>query len=83
MLDLWYFVFTEACSNKEDITIVICPGLANSSECCYIKAFTLQANSHGYRVAVLNLLGVLDEELTTARIFTFGKYVTCCRYEWL
>ncbi|XP_067939085.1 monoacylglycerol lipase ABHD2-like [Watersipora subatra] len=60
-------------SASDDITLVVCPGLANSSENLYIKAFAFQATSLGYRVAVLNLLGVLDQPLTTPRIFNLGS----------
>ena len=53
--------------------MVVCPGLADCAERGYIQAFAAYASSRGYRVAVLNLLGSLeDEQLKTPRIFDFG-----------
>ncbi|XP_048471830.1 monoacylglycerol lipase ABHD2 [Rhincodon typus] len=57
----------------EDITMVICPGIANHSEKQYIRTFVDYAQKHGYRCAVLNHLGALPNiELTSPRMFTYG-----------
>ena len=57
-------------------TLVICPGIANSSETSYIRTFVTYAQTHGFRVAVLNHLGALSsEKLTAPRIFTYGNTV--------
>lgn len=58
------------------ITLVVCPGLADCSERGYIRAFAAHATAKGYRLAILNLLGSLEnEELKTPRIFDFGMCV--------
>uniref|UniRef100_T1J4L3 AB hydrolase-1 domain-containing protein n=1 Tax=Strigamia maritima TaxID=126957 RepID=T1J4L3_STRMM len=60
-------------SEKNDCTLAICPGIANSSESLYIKTFVENAQLNGYRCAVLNHIGVLsDVKLSTPRIFTYG-----------
>ncbi|KAG8440662.1 hypothetical protein GDO86_006418 [Hymenochirus boettgeri] len=57
----------------DDITMVICPGIANHSEKQYIRTFVDYAQKNGYRCAVLNHLGALpDIELTSPRMFTYG-----------
>ncbi|XP_077173650.1 monoacylglycerol lipase ABHD2 [Paroedura picta] len=57
----------------EDITMVICPGIANHSEKQYIRTFVDYAQKNGYRCAVLNHLGALPNiELTSPRMFTYG-----------
>ncbi|XP_078283639.1 monoacylglycerol lipase ABHD2-like isoform X2 [Rhinoraja longicauda] len=57
----------------EDITMVICPGIANHSEKQYIRTFVDYAQKNGYRSAVLNHLGALPNiELTSPRMFTYG-----------
>ena len=59
----------------DDITMVICPGIANHSEKQYIRTFVDYAQKNGYRCAVLNHLGALPNiELTSPRMFTYGKY---------
>lgn len=58
----------------DDITMVICPGIANHSEKQYIRTFVDYAQKNGYRCAVLNHLGALPNiELTSPRMFTYGK----------
>ncbi|XP_067936020.1 abhydrolase domain-containing protein 2-like [Watersipora subatra] len=58
----------------QDVTLVVCPGIGNSSESLGIRTFSQLANSHGYRVAVLNHLGVItDIPLTSPRIFSYGS----------
>lgn len=55
--------------------MVICPGIANHSEKQYIRTFVDYAQKNGYRCAVLNHLGALPNiELTSPRMFTYGKY---------
>ncbi|XP_053318370.1 monoacylglycerol lipase ABHD2 [Spea bombifrons] len=57
----------------DDVTIVICPGIANHSEKQYIRTFVDYAQKSGYRCAVLNHLGALPNiELTSPRMFTYG-----------
>ncbi|XP_062946392.1 monoacylglycerol lipase ABHD2 isoform X1 [Cynocephalus volans] len=57
----------------EDVTMVICPGIANHSEKQYIRTFVDYAQKNGYRCAVLNHLGALPNiELTSPRMFTYG-----------
>lgn len=58
----------------DDITVAICPGIANSSESVYIRTFVHYAQCHGYRCAVLNHIGALPSvQVTSSRIFTYGK----------
>lgn len=58
----------------DDVTMVICPGIANHSEKQYIRTFVDYAQKNGYRCAVLNHLGALPNiELTSPRMFTYGK----------
>lgn len=53
---------------------MICPGICNSSESVYIRRVVYQAQFQGYRVAVLNHLGVLHSvPLTAPRIFCYGN----------
>ncbi|XP_033099595.1 monoacylglycerol lipase ABHD2-like [Anneissia japonica] len=60
-------------SSKEDYTICIAPGIANCSENSYIEVFAWYGQQQGYRVVVLNHLGVLKSlKLTSPRIFTYG-----------
>ncbi|KAG8516322.1 Monoacylglycerol lipase ABHD2 [Galemys pyrenaicus] len=57
----------------DDVTMVICPGIANHSEKQYIRTFVDYAQKSGYRCAVLNHLGALPNiELTSPRMFTYG-----------
>ncbi|XP_074090215.1 monoacylglycerol lipase ABHD2 [Macrotis lagotis] len=57
----------------DDVTMVICPGIANHSEKQYIRTFVDYAQKNGYRCAVLNHLGALPNiELTSPRMFTYG-----------
>lgn len=62
--------------HDEDITVAVCPGVGNSSESVYIRTFVHYAQCHGYRIAVLNHIGVIDTiQVTSPRIFTYGKSV--------
>jgi len=57
--------------------LVVCPGIANSSESVYIRTYVNYAQENGYHVAVLNHLGALrNVPLTAPRIYTYGNYVT-------
>lgn len=68
---LWMFNFTE------DLSLLICPGIANSSESLYICTCVHFAQEQGFRVAVLNHLGALkDVPLTAPRIFTYGQSIS-------
>ncbi|NWY69266.1 ABHD2 lipase, partial [Cercotrichas coryphoeus] len=63
---------SEHCT-ADDVTMVICPGIANHSEKQYIRTFVDYAQKNGYRCAVLNHLGALPNiELTSPRMFTYG-----------
>lgn len=56
-----------------DLTLVLCPGIANSSESNYIRTCVHLLQEHGFRCAVLNHIGVLkDVPLTSDRIFSYG-----------
>ncbi|XP_064645305.1 monoacylglycerol lipase ABHD2-like [Lineus longissimus] len=58
---------------KGDYTMLICPGIANSSESLYIRTMVDYAQNNGFRVSVLNHLGALkDVPLTAPRIYTYG-----------
>ena len=57
-----------------DYTLVICPGIGNSSETLYIRTMVDYCQNSGFRVVVQNHLGSLkDVKLTSPRIFTYGK----------
>ena len=56
------------------MTLAICPGICNSSESVYIRRVVYHAQLEGFRVAVLNHLGVLKTlTLTSPRIFNYGN----------
>lgn len=60
----------------DEVTIAVCPGIANTSESVYIRTFVHYAQCHGYRCAVLNHLGALSTvKLTSPRIFSYGNYL--------
>lgn len=60
----------------QGVTILVCPGITNHSECLYIQSLVLQAHNAGHRVAVLNHTGALNSvPLTAPRVFTYGKLV--------
>ncbi|XP_071943473.1 monoacylglycerol lipase ABHD2-like [Antedon mediterranea] len=60
-------------SSNDDYTICIAPGIANTSDNSYIETFAWYGQQNGYRMVVLNHLGVLkSHKLTTPRIFTYG-----------
>lgn len=57
-----------------DITVLICPGVCDTSSSYYVKTFITLAQKHGIRVAVMNYLGVpKNVPLTSPRIFNYGK----------
>ncbi|XP_014211316.1 abhydrolase domain-containing protein 2 [Copidosoma floridanum] len=59
--------------HEDDVTIAICPGIGNSSECVYIRTFVHFVQCHGYRCAVLNHVGALSSvKVTSPRIFSYG-----------
>lgn len=61
-------------THDEEITVAVCPGVGNSSESVYIRTFVVYAQIHGYRIAVLNHIGVIDTiQVTSPRIFTYGE----------
>ena len=60
----------------QGVTILLCPGITNHSECLYIQSLVIQAHTAGHRVAVLNHTGALNSvPLTAPRVFTYGKLV--------
>jgi len=59
---------------NEDYTLAVAPGICNTSESVYIRRVVHLAQMHGYRVAVLNHVGVLKcVPLTSNRMFTYGN----------
>lgn len=55
------------------IIYLLCPGIGNSCETCYIRAFVHQMVASSYSVAVLNHVRTLrDSPLTGNRLFTYG-----------
>ncbi|KAH0505188.1 Abhydrolase domain-containing protein 2 [Microtus ochrogaster] len=67
------------CVLCNDVTMVICPGIANHSEKQYIRTFVDYAQKNGYRCAVLNHLGALPNiELTSPRMFTYACEIPAC-----
>ncbi|KAL3999122.1 Alpha/beta hydrolase family protein [Acanthocheilonema viteae] len=59
--------------SKKDLTLALCPGIANTSESNYIRTCVHYAQENGFRCAVLNHLGALKHvPLTSNRIFSYG-----------
>ncbi|XP_040565520.1 abhydrolase domain-containing protein 2 [Lepeophtheirus salmonis] len=59
---------------NRDYTLAICPGIGNSSDSVYIRRVVQEAQLGGYRVAVLNHIGVLKNvPVTSPRIFSYGN----------
>ncbi len=66
-------VFLIVSTFSDDYTLVLCPGICNSSETIYVRRVVYQAQFQGYRVAVLNHIGALkDVPISTPRIFCHG-----------
>jgi len=64
----------EKLQSNDDVTLVICPGICNSSESVYIRRTTYQAQLTGFRVAVLNHIGAIKKlQVTSPRIFNYGN----------
>ena len=64
-----------------DYTMLVCPGIGNTSQSVYIRTFVDCAQRSGYRVSVLNHLGALpDEPLTSPRLYTYGSAPVICRF---
>jgi len=62
-----FIYFSDSC------TLLICPGICNSSEKKYIRTFVQHAVDRGYRAIVLNHVGSLSSvKLTSPKIFTYG-----------
>jgi len=75
--------FTSASMQCADgcATLLVCPGIANSSESVYIRTFVYLAQQNGFRVAVLNHLGALaDVPLTAPRLYTYGELWIICSH---
>eukprot|EP00096_Caligus_rogercresseyi_P008162 TRINITY_DN2655_c3_g1_i1.p1 TRINITY_DN2655_c3_g1~~TRINITY_DN2655_c3_g1_i1.p1 ORF type:complete len:451 (-),score=123.33 TRINITY_DN2655_c3_g1_i1:241-1593(-) len=61
-------------SLNRDYTLAICPGIGNSSDSVYIRRVVQGGQLAGYRVAVLNHIGVLKNvPVTSPRIFSYGN----------
>ncbi|PAV60675.1 hypothetical protein WR25_14433 [Diploscapter pachys] len=61
-------------SSGKDVTLVLTPGIANSSESNYIRTCVHFAQENGYRCVVLNHMGALpDVKLTGNKIFSYGR----------
>ncbi|KAM3720809.1 Monoacylglycerol lipase [Dirofilaria immitis] len=59
--------------SRKDITLALCPGIANTSESNYIRTCVHYTQENGFRCAVLNHLGALKHvPLTSNRIFSYG-----------
>lgn len=57
----------------DDVTLILCPGICNSSESIYIRTFVHHAQRKGYRCAVINHIGAMKSiKLTSHRIFSYG-----------
>jgi abhydrolase domain-containing protein 2 len=55
------------------VTLILCPGICNSSESIYIRTFVHHAQRQGYRCIVLNHIGALKSiRVTSPRIFSYG-----------
>ncbi len=60
--------------SSEDYTLAVSPGIGNTSESVYIRRVVHLAQLQGYRVAVLNHVGVLKcVPLTGNRMFDYGN----------
>ena len=58
---------------SDSCTLLVCPGICNSSEKKYIRTFVQHAVDCGYCVIVLNHIGSLSSvKLTSPKIFTYG-----------
>lgn len=75
IFDIFQSTAEEKSKITDDFTIIVVPGIANDSNASYIQSFCEYSTSLGYRVVVLNHLGVLPVKLTSKRIFTYGS--TC------
>lgn len=66
-------VFQPLQQDDKKCVLVVCPGIANSSESLYIRTLIDFAQKSGYCLAVLNHLGsVANIALTAPRIYTYG-----------
>ena len=55
--------------------LLVCPGIANSSESVYIRTYIDFAQRQGYTLAVLNHLGAVKSiTLTSPRLYTYGIF---------
>jgi abhydrolase domain-containing protein 2 len=67
IFDLFEPIETHPTGN--DYTLVLCPGIANTSESNYIRTLVHSAQENGYRCAVLNHLGALKNVQLTVIVF--------------
>ena len=68
-------IFSPSGSSPVDVTpiVFVIPGICNSSESGYVRAFASTVMEAGYRAAVFNHHGtVLDLPIAAPRLFTFG-----------
>ncbi|EFX78964.1 hypothetical protein DAPPUDRAFT_305023 [Daphnia pulex] len=60
-------------SSGEDVTLILCPGICNSSESIYIRTFVHHAQRKGFRCVAINHIGAMKSiKLTSHRIFSYG-----------
>lgn len=70
---LTYDIYQPIYKATDDVTLVIVPGICNSSESVYVRTFVHYSQYHGFRCAVLNHIGALSSvPITSTRIFTYG-----------
>lgn len=70
---LTYDVYQPMYKPTDDITLIIVPGICNSSESIYVRTIVAYSQYHGFRCAVLNHIGALASvPLSSSRIFTYG-----------
>jgi predicted alpha/beta-fold hydrolase len=67
-----YDIFEPAEGPVEDVVLFMLPGINNSSESDYMQSFAANATKNGYRCAIFNYIGILNEPISGNRVFTYG-----------
>lgn len=66
-------IFKPLSETDKNCILMVCPGIANSSESVYIRTYIDFAQRQGYTLAVLNHLGAVKSiTLTSPRLYTYG-----------
>ncbi|ESO06082.1 hypothetical protein HELRODRAFT_64185 [Helobdella robusta] len=66
-------IFAPISNINKKCVLLVCPGIANSSESLYIRTYIDYAQRMGYMLAVLNHLGAVKSvDLTAPRLYTYG-----------